>query len=80
MVSSLRYELAIPLPEDDVEAANIAALSLILVGLSALLTGVLVWRLGPACHRGPARRAGPGQLPVVAAGWRAAQRRLSGLQ
>ncbi|AGA88908.1 membrane protein involved in the export of O-antigen and teichoic acid [Thioflavicoccus mobilis 8321] len=48
VISSLRYELAIPLPEDDGEAANVAALSLILVGLSALLAGVLVWRLGPA--------------------------------
>jgi len=48
VISSLRYELAIPLPEDDGEAANVAALSLILVGLSALLTGALVWQLGPA--------------------------------
>jgi len=48
VISSLRYELAVPLPEDDVEAANVATLSLILVGLSALLTGVLVWQLGPA--------------------------------
>jgi len=42
VVSSLRYELAIPLPEDDVEAANVAVLSLLLVGLSTVLTGVLV--------------------------------------
>ena len=48
VISSLRYELAVPLPEDDVEAANVATLSLILVGLSALLTGVLAWQLGPA--------------------------------
>lgn len=47
VISSLRYELAIPLPEDDAEAANVAALSLILVGLSTLLSGVLVWLLGP---------------------------------
>ena len=46
VVSSLRYELAIPLPEDEVEAANVAVLCLILVGLSTLLTGVLVWVLG----------------------------------
>ena len=45
-ISDPRYELAIPLPEDDGESANVAALSLILVGLCALLTGVLVWRLG----------------------------------
>ena len=48
VVSSLRYELAIPLPEDDGEAANIAALSLILVGASTVLTGILVVLLGPA--------------------------------
>lgn len=42
VVSSLRYELAIPLPEDDVEAANVAVLSLLLVGLSTVLSGVLV--------------------------------------
>ncbi len=48
VVSSLRYELAIPLPEDDVEAANVAVLSLILVGISTLLSGALVWQLGPA--------------------------------
>ena len=48
VISSLRYELAIPLPEDDGEAANVAALSLILVGINSLLSGVLVWQLGPA--------------------------------
>ncbi|MBK5940059.1 oligosaccharide flippase family protein [Halochromatium roseum] len=48
VISSLRYELAIPLPEDDGEAANVAVLSLILVGISALLSGLLVWQLGPA--------------------------------
>ncbi len=42
VISSLRYELAIPLPEDDVEAANVAALSLLLVALTTLLSGVLV--------------------------------------
>jgi len=42
VVASLRYELAIPLPEEDGEAANVAALSLILVGVSALVTCVLV--------------------------------------
>nr|WP_242479601.1 type II toxin-antitoxin system HicA family toxin [Lamprobacter modestohalophilus] len=48
VISSLRYELAIPLPEDDGEAANVAVLSLILVGISALLSGVLVLLLGTA--------------------------------
>lgn len=42
VISSLRYELAIPLPEDDAEAANVAVLSLILVGISSLLTTLLV--------------------------------------
>ncbi len=51
VISSLRYELAIPLPADDGEAAYVAVLSLILLGLSALLTGVLVWRLGSRHHR-----------------------------
>ncbi|MCF7979466.1 MAG: oligosaccharide flippase family protein [Chromatiaceae bacterium] len=48
VISSLRYELAIPLPEDDGEAANVAVLSLILVGISALLSGLLVLLLGHA--------------------------------
>lgn len=42
VISSLRYELAIALPDDDGEAANVAALSLLLVGVSTLLTGLLV--------------------------------------
>ena len=48
VVSSLRYELAIPLPEDDGEAANVAALCLILVVISTMLTGVLVFLMGSA--------------------------------
>ena len=47
-ISSLRYELAIPLPEDDGEAANVAVLCLLLVVISALLTGVLVFFWGSA--------------------------------
>ncbi len=46
VISSLRYELAIPLPEDDVEAANVAVLSLLLVAISTVLTGILVLMLG----------------------------------
>jgi O-antigen/teichoic acid export membrane protein len=46
VISSLRYELAIPLPEDDVEAANVAVLSLLLVVISTLLTSILVIMLG----------------------------------
>lgn len=46
VISSLRYERAIPLPEDNVEAANVAVLSLLLVGISTALTAVLVLMLG----------------------------------
>ncbi|MCF8053877.1 MAG: oligosaccharide flippase family protein [Deltaproteobacteria bacterium] len=48
VVSCLRYELAIPLPENDQEAANVAALCLILVAISSLLTVLLVVLLGEA--------------------------------
>lgn len=48
VISSMRYELAIPLPEDDGEAANIAVLCLILVVISTILTGVLVLLMGSA--------------------------------
>ena len=41
VISSLRYELAIPLPEDDGEAVNVAVLSLIFVGVNTLLTSIL---------------------------------------
>jgi len=46
VIASLRYELAIPLPEDDVEAANVAILSLLLVVISTALTAVLALMLG----------------------------------
>jgi O-antigen/teichoic acid export membrane protein len=42
VVSSLRYELAIPLPEDAVEAASVTSLSLSLVLLMTVLSGALV--------------------------------------
>lgn len=42
VVVSLRYQLAIPLPEDDQEAAHIAVLSLLLVVGTTLLTGLAV--------------------------------------
>lgn len=48
VIASLRYEQAIPLPEDDAGAANVAALSLILVGLSTLFSCGMVLLLGPA--------------------------------
>ena len=46
-VTCLRYEFAIPLPEDEVEAANVLALSLAVnVGMS-VAAGVALWLLGP---------------------------------
>jgi O-antigen/teichoic acid export membrane protein len=46
-VTCLRYEFAVPLPEDDVEAANLLALSLAAnLGMS-VAAGVVLWLLGP---------------------------------
>lgn len=41
VIASMRYELAIPLPNDDAEAANLVALCLVLVGVNTLIAGVL---------------------------------------
>ncbi|WP_165385766.1 lipopolysaccharide biosynthesis protein [Spiribacter vilamensis] len=41
VIASLRYQLAIPLPETDEEAANVTALSLVVVLGMALLTAVI---------------------------------------
>jgi O-antigen/teichoic acid export membrane protein len=46
VVSSLRYELAIPLPEDDQEAAHVVALSLLIVLGTTALSTVLVLFFG----------------------------------
>ena len=46
MVSCLRYENSIPLPENDDEAANMAVLCLILVGISTLSSVLFVWQIG----------------------------------
>lgn len=46
VVSSLRYELAIPLPEDDHEAANVLVLCLFLIIISTVLTGIILIFLG----------------------------------
>jgi O-antigen/teichoic acid export membrane protein len=43
---SLRYELAIPLAEDDVRMVNLLALSLIVTLLVSLLIGVTLWLWG----------------------------------
>lgn len=42
LVATLRYELAIPLPEQDEDAANLVALSLLLVGIGTLIVGGVV--------------------------------------
>ncbi len=46
LLASLRYDVAIPLPEEDGEATNLVVLSLILVGIVSLLVAVLVLLLG----------------------------------
>lgn len=46
VIASLRYELAIPLPESDQEAAGIVVLSLLIVGGVTLLSAGVVWFAG----------------------------------
>jgi O-antigen/teichoic acid export membrane protein len=46
VIASLRYELAIPLPKNEVEAANVAFLSLLLVIVITILTGIVVLIFG----------------------------------
>lgn len=46
VVASLRYEYAIPLPEDDQTAANVLAFCFILLLGMSLLSWFVVWRLG----------------------------------
>lgn len=48
VISSLRYEQAIPLPEDDLEAASVTILSLALVAFSTMLVAVMIASLGTA--------------------------------
>lgn len=42
VIASLRYELAIPLPEKDSEAAHVAILSLLIVGLIAAISALMI--------------------------------------
>lgn len=42
VISSMRYELAIPLPESDQEAANLTILSLFIVIFVTIISGVLI--------------------------------------
>lgn len=46
VVASLRYELAIPLPDKDEDAANLLVLALFIVVGTSILTCVGVWLLG----------------------------------
>ena len=46
VVTSLRYELAIPLPADDNTAANLLLLALAIVVALTLLNGLGIWLLG----------------------------------
>jgi len=46
VVASLRYEFAIPLPEEDVIAANILTLCFLLLLVSVLLSGIIVGIFG----------------------------------
>lgn len=46
VLASLRYELAIPLPEDDLVAGNLGVLSILLVLLTTAIASVLLARYG----------------------------------
>lgn len=46
VIASLRYELAIPLPEDDQEAANLVILCLLVVLGITMASALLVWLAG----------------------------------
>lgn len=51
VIASLRYELAIPLPEDDQEAANLVILCLLMVLGITSVSALLVWLAGDAITR-----------------------------
>jgi O-antigen/teichoic acid export membrane protein len=46
VVASLRYELAIPLPKTDIEAANVVVLSLVIVLIMTILSATVVFSIG----------------------------------
>ena len=46
-VSSLSYQFAIPLPEDDVAAANVLALCFLTTVVISLVAAVILWLAGP---------------------------------
>jgi len=45
-VTCLRYEYAIPIPDDEVEAANVVALSLVTNLVMSVVAGLALWLLG----------------------------------
>jgi O-antigen/teichoic acid export membrane protein len=47
-IACLSYENAIPLPEDDVEGANVVVLCLIVNLIVSLLAAIILWLAGPA--------------------------------
>lgn len=48
VVASLRYEAAIPLPEDDAVAGSLLALTFVLLAATAAIVSLLVWLAGDA--------------------------------
>ena len=46
-VACLRYDFAIPLPDDEVEAANVLALSLVAAAATSAAAAIALWLLGP---------------------------------
>src|SRR3954447_18290705 len=48
VLASLRYEAAIPLPEDDDAAGSLLALTLIVLAAMGVLVALLVWLAGDA--------------------------------
>lgn len=67
VMASLRYEAAIPLPEDDEVAGSLLALTLVLLALTAAIVTLLVWLAGDgfvAAVKVPALQAYLWLIPV----------------
>ena len=64
VLASLRYEAAIPLPEDEEVAGSLLALTLIVLAAMAVLVALLVWLAGDA-FVARANGAGAPTLPVA---------------
>jgi len=70
-ISCLRYELAIPLPEDDQTAAHVLVLALIICFIVSILSGLALWGLGDfivTVTKTPAMKAYLWLLPLGAFG------------